>query len=194
MTQPKSSASSQGTGNGSTKLHTPPVTRATSPYGTRSRNRGAASRVNYAEDKDNEMDYDYTTVTVPSASTNTAASSSQSMGSTIVNGGSSRRASAAMTAATREASGASHSTKKRKGTFVQPKERICNMYSFSSPVVKDGVLTADDGTTFSVNGMNMVTCARPTFSLQLLSPLFSDYFATSNPLPLESCRTHLFDM
>lgn len=192
MTQPKSSASSQGTGNGSTKLHTPPVTRATSPYGTRSRNRGAASRVNYAEDKDNEMDYDYTTA--PSASTNTAASS-QSIGNTVVNGGSSRRASAATTAATKEALGTSHSTKKRKGTFVQPKEKICNMYSFNNPVVKDGVLTADDGTTFSVNGMNMVICARPTFSLQLLShPLFSDYFATSNPLPLESCRTHLFDM
>lgn len=159
MTQPKSSASSQATGNGSTKLQTPPVTRATSPYGTRSRNRGAANRVNYAEDKDNEMEYEYTNTTNSSASTNAAGPTSQSGGSTTTGGVSGRRTSGAVANTGKEVAAAAHGSKKRKGTFVQPKERISNMYSFENPFLKDGVLIADDGTTFALNGTNFVASA-----------------------------------
>jgi len=173
MTQPKSSASSQATGNGSTKLQTPPVTRATSPYGTRSRNRGAANRVNYAEDKDNEMEYEYTNTTVSSTSTSAAASTGQSGGNTSVNGGSGRRASAAVTSTGKEVAISAHGSKKRKGTFVQLKERISNMYSFENAFLKDGVLTADDGTTFTLNGMKF-------------GPLYSPI----SPSPLLEISTH----
>jgi len=162
MTQPKSSASSQATGNGSTKLQTPPVTRATSPYGTRSRNRGAANRVNYAEDKDNEMEYEYTNTTMSSTSTGAATSTSQSGVNTVVNGASGRRASAAVAGTGKEVATAAHGSKKRKSNFVPPKERISNMYSFENPFLKDGVLTAADGTTFTLNGMKFGSLYSPS--------------------------------
>src|SRR5437762_11559367 len=63
---PSSSSSSSSSSTANTTAQTSDAsnaavmskTRSTSPYGTRSRNRSTAARINYAEDKDNEMDYE----------------------------------------------------------------------------------------------------------------------------------------
>ncbi|KAH0544478.1 hypothetical protein FGG08_001376 [Glutinoglossum americanum] len=62
--QPMTSTSSSSS-NPSIKDATAPGTVSASPYGTRSRNRTTASRPNYAEDKESEMDYEYTSKTAP---------------------------------------------------------------------------------------------------------------------------------
>ena len=60
-----------------TAQHTPnpPDSTGASPYGTRSRNRTGNARPNYAEDRENEMDYEYTSIKKNPSST--AASSTQ---------------------------------------------------------------------------------------------------------------------
>ena len=58
-------------------------TTGASPYGTRSRNRASNSRPNYAEDKDTEMDFEYTTSRTSQAS---AAPASQPMQRKISSG------------------------------------------------------------------------------------------------------------
>lgn len=94
-------------------------TRSTSPYGTRSRNRSSVTRVNYAEDKDNDMDFEYTngisttippgTNSVQSTTTTTTTSSSSSSTTPVfmstrsqqqTTTGPSRRSSSIATAAT----------------------------------------------------------------------------------------------
>lgn len=138
--------------------------RSTSPYGTRSRNRG--SRVNYAEDKDNDMDYEYTT-TPASSSKSPAGAVAEIVVPTTT---SSRRASAVGGSSSKDKEGAKEitavvatttatSSKKRKKEYiapVMPKDMgLSNMLSFDSPKLKNGQLIADDGTTLSVNGSSL---------------------------------------
>lgn len=69
---------------------------APSPYGTRSRNRTGAARPNYAEDRETEMDYDYTGPSKrQSLLSTTSIANAQSSGSDRPSGVSTRRASGA---------------------------------------------------------------------------------------------------
>ena len=183
MTQPKSTASSQATGNGSAKVKTPPITtRATSPYGTRSRNRGAANRVNYAEDKDNEMEFEYTNTPNTSNSTSLASTMAHLGSNTSSSGGSTgkRNPGAGSSLGKELAVAATHGSKKRKSTILQQRERISNMFSFQNPYLRDGVLMADDGTTLTVNGMQLeVFFFFPTISTP--SPLVAPNSPTISP-------------
>lgn len=121
--------------------------------------------MNYAEDKDNDMDYEYTT-------TSSAASSSKSTAGVaaevvVPTTASSRRASAVGGSGSRDKEGAKENTamvatttssgsKKRKNNQIAPVMPrdigLSNMLSFENPYLKDGQLIADDGTTLSVNG------------------------------------------
>jgi hypothetical protein len=136
--------------------------RSTSPYGTRSRNRGA--RVNYAEDKDNEMDYEYTAPSVAASSTTKPSSTPQEG----ISGGSTRRqpgvtatkdAKDAKVATTVIPSVPSNATagKKRKGgngfiVNMTKDPALSNMFSFDRPHLQNGKLVSDDGTEFNVHG------------------------------------------
>lgn len=150
--------------------------RSTSPYGTRSRNRG--SRVNYAEDKDNDMDYEYT-------STPSAASSSSKSGAGVAvevavapTTASSRRASAVGGTGSKDKEGAtamvatvtSTGSKKRKNHHIAPVMPrdlgLSNMLSFENPYMRDGKLIACDGTTLSVNGTSSMFLNLPSFSFR----------------------------
>lgn len=129
------------------------ATRSTSPYGTRSRGRGA--RINYAEDKDNDMDYEFT-FTPSTSSSKSAAGAVEPAPSTNV----SRRTSAVGTGgkekdSTKE-SAAVVATRKRKSAHPAPiltKDiTLSNMLSFENPHLRDGKLISDDGTSLAVNG------------------------------------------
>jgi hypothetical protein len=136
--------------------------RSTSPYGTRSRFRGP--RVNYAEDKDNEMDFEFTTPYNPTPQNKTNGESSSS--------GTSRRQPAAAAASAKDSnpakdaalavpapSSTTASGKKRKSAAqkdIPPMVKdasLSNMYSFEKPFLQDRKLIADDGTVFAVHGM-----------------------------------------
>lgn len=148
--------------------------RASSPYGTRSRNRGA--RVNYAEDKDNEMDFEL------SANYNPTPPTSKAAGDATASGPSRRQPAAAAVPATgkdskdgkdaaQTAPPATTTTtnsaagKKRKGgaaaaaaaaqlaiSSMTKDASLTNMLSFDRPHLKDGRLISDDGTVFEVHG------------------------------------------
>jgi hypothetical protein len=155
--------------------------RSASPYGTRSRNRGA--RVNYAEDKDNEMDYEFTTPYNHTPS-NTKANGSLEGASS----GTSRRQSAVaglgkdtkdgkdvapvvLPVSTNTAAG-----KKRKGgQVVAPAmtkdPSLSNMLSFDRPHLKDGKLVAEDGTALEVHGTYTIVARDST-------PLWRCYLVT----------------
>jgi hypothetical protein len=84
--QPMTSTSSSSS-NPSLRDVTASATPSASPYGTRSRNRTTASRPNYAEDKETEMDYEYT-------SKNPTTTETQNADPGRISGVSTRRASA----------------------------------------------------------------------------------------------------
>ena len=127
------------------------------------------------------MEYEYTNTPASSTSTSAAASSSQS-GASAVNGGStSRRASTAVANTGKEFAVTAHGSRKRKNTIVQHKERISNMVSFENPCLKDGVLTADDGTTFAVHGTKIRNPSCFTgFAPNMLPPKFPSVKAHSS--------------
>ncbi|KAI9770268.1 MAG: putative PHD type zinc finger protein with BAH domain-containing protein [Geoglossum simile] len=110
--QPMTSTSSSSS-NPSIKDATTSGTPSASPYGTRSRNRATASRPNYAEDKESEMDYEYTSKAAPTTD-------SQATDLGRLSGVSTRRASAvangATTMATTNSSGSASSKDHIPGT------------------------------------------------------------------------------
>ncbi|KAA8894211.1 hypothetical protein FN846DRAFT_786792 [Sphaerosporella brunnea] len=144
--------------------------RATSPYGTRSRNRGA--RVNYAEDKDNEMDFEFTTPYNPtstSSKTNGDASSSGTSRRQTAAAGSGKESKDAKEPAPAMPSASSSTVtgKKRKNVASQmiiPMTKdasLSNMLSFENPFLQDGKLVADDGTTLAVHDAIYLICEPP---------------------------------
>lgn len=147
--------------------------RSASPYGTRSRNRGA--RINYAEDKDNEMDYEFTPPYTSVATTSSTKTNGTLEAPTSGTTGTTRRQSAAGASGKAEikdgndAAAAASSAlmvptnnaagKKRKGAgsqvMVQNMSKdstLSNMLSFDSPYLEDGKLIAEDGTVLRVHG------------------------------------------
>lgn len=120
--------------------------------------------MNYAEDKDNDMDYEYTTT--PSAASSSSKSGAGVAAETAVapTTASSRRASAVGGTGSKDKEGAaamvatttSTGSKKRKNHHIAPVMPrdlgLSNMLSFESPYLRDGKLIAGDGTTLSVNG------------------------------------------
>ena len=172
MVERKPSASGQGSAS-------TPSRRAASPYGTRSRNRGAG-RINYAEDKDDTMEFEMTATApvavVPSTQTTTTTTNSTTSTPSTTNGtsngtasgaGTVKKPSAATVPATKESSTTStnNNTKKRKAAHSQPPkhdqptvEVLSNMPYFDKPYLnKDGSITSTDGLTLSPNG----TCNVP---------------------------------
>jgi len=143
--------------------------RASSPYGTRSRNRGA--RVNYAEDKDNEMDFELSATYNPTSPTSKPAGDATTSGT-------SRRQLAAGPAAGKDSKDGKDAAptaltatttnsvagKKRKGgaaaaaaaqaaiSSMMKDASLSNMLSFDRPFLKDGKLISDDGTVLVVHG------------------------------------------
>ena len=150
--------------------------RSTSPYGTRSRNRGA--RVNYAEDKDNDMDYEFATpFSQPSNGTNEPSSATAGPRKQSTTAGTAKDPKDCNSTALAVPASAS-AGKKRKGmgagggggagsvgggggngggsgamTPTMAKDAsYSNMLSFEKPYLKDGKLKALDGTELSVHG------------------------------------------
>ncbi|KAI5847114.1 PHD finger and BAH domain protein [Morchella snyderi] len=175
--------------------------RSTSPYGTRSRNRG--SRVNYAEDKDNDMDYEYTTTSASSSKSPAGAVAEIVVPTTT----SSRRASAVGGSASKDKEGAKEitavvatttatSSKKRKKEYiapVMPKDMgLSNMLSFDSPKLKNGQLIADDGTTLSVNDHIYLVCEPPGEPYYLARIM--EFLHTNNDptQPIDSIRVNWY--
>jgi hypothetical protein len=136
----------------------------TTAYGTRSKARGP--RINYAEDKDNEMDFEFTPPYNPTSNTSKTNGESSSSGT-------SRRQPTAGAASGKDsnhgkdsalavpaASSSTVSGKKRKSAALQQDippmvkdASLSNMYSFDKPYLNDRKLIADDGTVFAIHGM-----------------------------------------
>lgn len=169
--------SAPGQGSAST-----PSRRAASPYGTRSRNRGAG-RINYAEDKDDAMDFEMTSTasaaavpptTQPATTTTTTNISTTTTTTTSTNGttngtnssaGATKKSITAAVPPTKETTTPStvNHSKKRKAVHPQPPKQdqlgmLSNMPYFDKPYLnKDGSITSTDGLKLSPNG----TCIVP---------------------------------
>lgn len=135
---------------------TPVTRRATSPYGTRSRNRGVG-RVNYAEDKDDHMDFEPTSTTTSTSTATPVAAVTN--GSSQTSSSSRRQSTAAAAASTKENPPNAPSTatsKKRKASqpvvYKVEDRGLSNMPYFNKPFLKDGKITSEDGLTLQVNG------------------------------------------
>lgn len=93
-----------------------------SPYGTRSRNRGGNPRINYAEDRELDMDYDWTPASKKPRDSSTSASSTNLQTEDVDNTGVSTRRRSLTTAVLPPASKGTSST--------VPKDQIPGLSSF----------------------------------------------------------------
>jgi len=145
--------------------------RTQAPYGTRSRGRN--SRVNYAEDKDNEMDFELSSSYNPTPPTTkpgdaTAAGSARRQPpapSEAPLAGKDSRGAKDAAQSVQPATASTAAGRKRKGgaaaaaaaqaavSLVTKDLSLSNMLSFDSPFLKDGKLISDDGIVFEVHGM-----------------------------------------
>ena len=151
---------SSTTGSGSSTPAVMANARAPSPYGTRSR---WGARVNYAEDKDNEMDYEFTPPYTAPKTNGTAegAGAATRRQSTVVGNGKDPKEPTAFQqtfnapAGKKRKGGSGHSSANGNGngtamTVQTPNSTLreislTNMLSFDRPFLKDGKLVAETG-------------------------------------------------
>lgn len=154
--------------------------------------------MNYAEDKDNDMDYEYTSTPSAASSSSKSTAGVTTEVAVMPTTASSRRASAVGGTGGKDKEGAKETTamvatttstgsKKRKNHHIAPvmprDMGLSNMLSFENPRLKDGQLIADDGTTLSVNGTNSMFL---TLELSVPSFLWEKKPPTRNHLLFET--------
>ncbi|KAL8846156.1 MAG: hypothetical protein Q9221_008736 [Calogaya cf. arnoldii] len=125
-----------------------------SPYGTRSRNRGGNARINYAEDRELDMDYDWTPASKKPRDSSTSASSTNLQAEDIDHTGVSTRRRSVTTAILPPASKGANPT--------TPKDQIPGLSSFPVQFEPGGVSTQPTSKKRKAPGAAPATPSNPS--------------------------------